>query len=92
MSEGMRATREEIFMHVRAWVGEEAIDISIQVADEYINRNKDVALQIMKDFDVELGGIGIYRGNRKNYLEFIGHFRTMKYQWFTGMRTKVDTP
>ena len=60
MSEGMRATQEEIFTHVGTWVGDQAINISLQVADEYINRDKKLALKMMKKYDATLGGIGIY--------------------------------
>jgi len=76
MSEGMRATQEEIFTHVITWVGNQAINISMQVADEYINRDKKLALEIMKKHDATLGGIGIYRGGG---MKLPGIYRALSY-------------
>jgi len=72
----MRATKEEIFTHVKACVGDQAINISIQVADEYINRDMNLALQMMKEYDATLGGIGIYRGGGK---KLPGIYRALSY-------------
>jgi hypothetical protein len=65
MSAGMRASQEEIYIHVETWVGIDAIMVSKLVSEEYIARDKEVALKIMKEFDATLGGIGIYCGGGK---------------------------
>jgi hypothetical protein len=76
MSDGMRATQHEIFSHVRKWVGDQAITVSLKVSDEYINRDKKLALEMMKEYDATLGGIGIYRGGG---LKLPGIYRALSY-------------
>lgn len=76
MSEGIRATKEEIFAHVTTWAGDQAIITSMKVADEYINRDKKLALELMKKYDATLGGIGIYRGGGK---KLPGIYRALSY-------------
>ena len=76
MIEEMRATREEIFSHVKTWAGEEAILISKYVAEEFINGDKKIALEKMKKFDSTLGGIGIYRSGE---MKLPGIYRALSY-------------
>jgi hypothetical protein len=76
MSDGMRATQEEIFSHVEEWVGSQAVTISQKVANEYINRDKRLALKIMKEYDTSLGGIGIYRSGG---MKLPGIYRALSY-------------
>ena len=76
MSDGMRATCEELFFHVKTWVSEQAVEILMQISDEYVNRDKKFALDLMKKYDASLGGIGIYRGGGK---KLPGIYRALSY-------------
>ena len=76
MSEEKRATREEIFSHLKELLGDDAIDVSIRVYRLALEKNYEASLAELKEYDATLGGIGIYKSKGK---KLTGIYRAFFY-------------
>lgn len=74
----VRAKKEEIFAHLINLLGNEAKDVAIVVAAQAINGRKEQAFKALKDYDAQLGGIGIYTIKDQKPS---GIYRAMFYVW-----------
>ena len=76
MSEEKRATREEIFSHLRELLGDDAINVSIRVHRRALEKNYEASLAELKEYDATLGGIGVYKSDGK---KMTGIYRAFFY-------------
>jgi hypothetical protein len=71
-----RAPRDEIFSHLSKLAGNEAVNVSRKVLDLCLDKNYQLALDKLKNYDKTLGGIGIYKSEGK---KLPGIYRAFAY-------------
>jgi len=76
MSEEKRATREEIFSHLRELLGDDAINVSTHIHRLALEKNYEASLAKLKEYDATLGGIGVYKSEGK---KMTGIYRAFFY-------------
>ena len=76
MSRENRATREEIFSRLRELLGDEAINVSNRVYRLALEKNYEASLSELKEYDVKLGGVGVYKSEGK---KMTGIYRAFFY-------------
>ena len=72
-----RASQEEIFQYLRALLGDEAVEVVENVAQQYSAGDTETALQTLKEYDKTLGGMGIYKSQAGRKLP--GIYRALSY-------------
>jgi len=73
---GQRASREDIFAHLKNLLGQEAVQVATKTASLSKSGNSDAALETLTTYDATLGGIGVYKVTDKRPL---GLYRAWYY-------------
>ena len=76
MTDEKRASYEEIFLHLHDLLGDNAVNAAEEVAKQYIDGDKEKALNTLKEFDATIGGVGLYRSKGK---KLPGIYRALSY-------------